>query len=162
MVDSHLSCPIICMVWFCSTCSSGFGLIPHAVSSLRDAFATSVPQRSGMACPVDLPVVPAIDASYVTASWVVGVCNAGLQGLEWDCCDIWDRWRFLCWSLTNSSRAFSFVFASVWTTSTHSRRFLNLSGSGSDLQRQSKRWAVGDIEFHRVHGSWRRWPCAIC
>ena len=33
-----------------------------------------------MACPVDLPVVPAIDASYVMISWVVGVCNrvAGL------------------------------------------------------------------------------------
>ena len=58
----------------------GFGLIPHAVSSLWDASVTSVPRRSGMACPVDLPVVPAIDASYVMISWVVGVCNrvAGL------------------------------------------------------------------------------------
>ena len=126
------------------------------MSSLRDAFATSVPRRSGMACPVDLPVVPAIDASYVMSSWVVGVCNAGLQGLEWDCCNIWDCWPFLCWSLTNSLRAFSFVFASVWTTNTHSRRFSNLSGSGSDLQRQSKRWAVRDIAFCRVQASFPR------
>ena len=33
-----------------------------------------------MACPVDLPIVSVIGASYVTVSWVVGVCNrvAGL------------------------------------------------------------------------------------
>ena len=134
MVDNHLSCPIVCMVWSCPICSLGFGLIPHAASSLRGAFTTSVPRRSGMACPVDLPVVLAIEASYVITSWVVGACNTGLQGLEWGCCYKWDRWHFLCWSLTNSSRAFSFVFASVWTTNTHSRRFSKLSGSGSDLQ----------------------------
>ena len=51
-------------------------------------FATSVPRRSGMAFPFDLPIVSVIGASYVTVSRVVGVCNAGLQGLEWDCCDM--------------------------------------------------------------------------
>ena len=166
LVGNHLFCPIICTVWFCLTCLSGFGLIPHAMSSSRDAFATFVPRRSGTACPVGLPIVSVIDASYVTDSWVIGVGNAGWQGLDCDCCDSWGRWRLVCWSLTKSSRAFSFVFASVWTTNTRSRRFSNLSGSGSDLQRQSKRWAVRDIAFHRVQalvrGSWRRWPCAVC
>ena len=94
LVDNHLSCPNICMVWFCLTCSLGFGLIPHAMLSSRDASATSVPRKSGMSCPVDLPIVSVIDASYVTASWVVGVVNAGRQGLECDCCDTWEHEGF--------------------------------------------------------------------
>lgn len=151
MVLPHL----LVMFWTHTTCL----LYP------RGTFDTSSTHRSGMACPIDLPVMPVMEASYVTTSRVVGACNAGLQVLNWGACDPLDHWRFLCWNLTKSSRAFNFVFASVWMMDTHSRKFSNLSGFGSDLQRQSKRRAVRDIVFHKVqasyHGSRRRWPCAI-
>ena len=139
MVDNRPSCPIVCTVWFCPICASGFRLIPHAVSNSRDTFATSSTQKSGMACPINLPVSPVIEASYVATSQVVGACNAGLQGLDWGGCDPLDH-DVSSVGILRIPRGFSTSsLCWVWKMNTHFRKFSNLSGFGSDSHRQWKR-----------------------
>ena len=111
-----------------------------------------------------MPVSLGVEAYPVD---ILGVGSVGLQGFDQGVPDSLDRrWRFLCSSLTNSSMAVNFVFVSVWTTNTHSRKFSNLSESPSDRHRQLNRWVVRVIAFRKAHasshGSGRRWPFAIC
>ena len=161
--NNRPSCPIVCMAWVCQ-CVSDFVSVSHTASSSYIALALSAIPRSGLAWYFDTSVSPGVEVYSVC---ILGVVGVGLQDFHWGVLDPFDRrWRFLCSSLTNSSMAVNFVFASAWRMDAHSRMFSNLFGSPSDCHKQSNKWVVRVIAFCKAHassqGSGRRWPFAIC